>query len=72
MSPETRSPALGNVTRVADPSVRKSIDVELMLVAQSDTLINDRELTIVQRPNATMPTRSTVCDRCRALARSWP
>jgi transposase len=31
-----------------DPSVRKSIDVDLRLVAQYDTLINDLELTIVR------------------------
>jgi transposase len=32
----------------ADPSVRKSIDVDLTLVAQYDTLITDLELTIVR------------------------
>lgn len=32
----------------ADPSVRKSIDVDLTLVAQYDTLIADLELTIVR------------------------
>jgi transposase len=32
----------------ADPSVRKSIDVALTLVAQYDTLITDLELTIVR------------------------
>jgi len=34
--------------RFADPSVRKSIDVDLILVAQYDTLITDLELTIVR------------------------
>jgi transposase len=34
--------------RFADPSVRKSIDVDLTLVAQYDTLIADLELTIVR------------------------
>jgi transposase len=34
--------------RFADPSVRKSIDVDLTLVAQYDTLITDLELTIVR------------------------
>ena len=32
----------------SDPSVRKSIDVDLTLVAQYDTLITDLELTIVR------------------------
>lgn len=34
--------------RFADPSVRKSIDVDLTLVAQYDTVITDLELTIVR------------------------
>lgn len=34
--------------RFADPSVRKSIDVDLTLVAQYDALITDLELTIVR------------------------
>jgi transposase len=37
-----------NREHFADPSVRKSIDVDLTLVAQYDTLITDLELTIVR------------------------
>ena len=43
----------GNRTGVSehltDPSVRKSIEVDLTLVAQYDTLITDLELTIVRQ-----------------------
>jgi transposase len=53
-----------------DARVRKSIDVDRTLIAQYDTLIADLELTIVREANATTPTHSTACDRCRALAKS--
>ena len=54
-----------------DSSVRKSIEVDLTLVAQYDELIADLELTIVREPNATTPTPFTGCGRCPALAKSW-
>ncbi len=39
----------GVVEHFADPSVRKSIEVDVVLIDQYDTLINDLELTIVQQ-----------------------
>ena len=38
----------GVVERFADPSVRKSIEVDVVLIDQYDTLVNDLELTIVR------------------------
>jgi transposase len=38
----------GVVERFAEPSVRKSIEVDVVLIDQYDTLVNDLELTIVR------------------------
>ena len=38
----------GVVERFSDPSVRKSIEVDVVLIDQYDTLVNDLELTIVR------------------------
>jgi len=54
-----------------EPSVRKSIEVDLALLDRYDALITDSSSRLSARPNATTPTRSTVCDRCPALERSW-
>ena len=56
----------------ADPSVRKSIDVDLTLVAQYDTLITDLELTIVSEAKRHDADAFHRLRSVRALGRSWP
>jgi hypothetical protein len=55
----------------SDPSVRKSIEVDLAVIDQYDTSSWTSNSPSCERPNATMPTRVTTCAPSRASGRSW-